>query len=53
LEKRVHDRCGNVNKNKTLIESEEAVEEDSPAITPPKKERTQKTRPSNRRKAAE
>jgi hypothetical protein len=31
----------------------EAVAEDSPAITPPKKERTQKTRPSNRRKAAE
>jgi hypothetical protein len=35
------------------IESEEAVAEDSPVITPPKKERTQKTRPSNRRKAAE
>ena len=35
------------------IQSEEAVEEDSPAITPPKKERTQKPRPSNRRKAAE
>jgi hypothetical protein len=35
------------------IESEEAVAEDSPAITPPKKKRTQKTRPSNRRKAAE
>jgi hypothetical protein len=31
----------------------EAVEEDSPAITPPKKERTQKSRPSNRRKSAE
>jgi hypothetical protein len=29
------------------------VKEDSPAITPPKKERTQKSRPSNRRKAAE
>jgi hypothetical protein len=36
------------------IESEEAVaEEDSPAITPPKRARTQKTRPANRRKAAE
>jgi len=35
------------------IESEEAVAEDSPVITPPKKERTQKPRPSNRRKAAE
>jgi hypothetical protein len=35
------------------IESEEAVVEDSPVITPPKKERTQKPRPSNRRKAAE
>jgi hypothetical protein len=35
------------------IESEEAVAEDSPVITPPKKERTQKTRPANRRKAAE
>jgi hypothetical protein len=31
----------------------EAVKEDSPAITSPKKERTQKSRPSNRRKAAE
>ena len=31
----------------------EAVEEDSPATTPPKKERTQKTRSSNRRKVAE
>jgi hypothetical protein len=29
------------------------AEEDSPAITPPKKERTQKSRPANRRKAAE
>ncbi|MEI6261800.1 MAG: hypothetical protein WCR46_18105 [Deltaproteobacteria bacterium] len=29
------------------------VAEDSPAITPPKKERTQKPRPANRRKAAE
>jgi hypothetical protein len=29
------------------------VKEDSPAITPPKKERTQKSRPSNRRNAAE
>jgi hypothetical protein len=29
------------------------AEEDSPAITPPQKERTQKPRPSNRRKAAE
>jgi hypothetical protein len=29
------------------------VEEDSPATIPPKKERTQKSRPSNRRKAAE
>jgi hypothetical protein len=35
------------------IESEEAVAEDSPATTPPPKERTQKSRPSNRRKAAE
>jgi hypothetical protein len=36
------------------FESEEAVaEEDSPAITPPKRARTQKTRPANRRKAAE
>jgi hypothetical protein len=35
------------------IESEEAVVEDSPVITPPKKERMQKPRPSNRRKAAE
>jgi hypothetical protein len=35
------------------IESEEAVAEDSPAITPPKKERTQKSRTANRRKAAE
>jgi hypothetical protein len=31
----------------------EAVEKDSPAITPPKKERTQKSRTANRRKAAE
>ena len=31
----------------------EAVVEDSPAITPPKKERTQKPRTANRRKAAE
>jgi len=31
----------------------EAVVEDSPAITPPKKERTQKPRPANRRKTAE
>jgi hypothetical protein len=31
----------------------EAVVEDSPVITPPKKERTQKPRPSNHRKAAE
>jgi len=31
----------------------EAVEEDSPATTQHKKERTQKSRPSNRRKAAE
>jgi hypothetical protein len=31
----------------------EAVVEDSPAITPPKKERTQKSRTANRRKAAE
>jgi len=29
------------------------TEDDSPVITPPKKERTQKSRPSNRRKAAE
>jgi DNA primase large subunit len=35
------------------IESEEAVAEDSQATTPPKKERTQKSRPSNRMKAAE
>jgi hypothetical protein len=35
------------------IQSEEAVADDSPATTPPKKERTQKTRPSNRRKTAE
>ena len=31
----------------------EAVVEDSPAIAPPKKERTQKSRTANRRKAAE
>ena len=31
----------------------EAVVEDSPTITPPKKERTQKSRTANRRKAAE
>ena len=31
----------------------EAVVEDSPAITPPQKERTQKSRTANRRKAAE
>jgi hypothetical protein len=31
----------------------EAVKEDSPATTLPKKERTQKSRPANRRKAAE
>jgi hypothetical protein len=37
----------------TEIESEDAVAEDSPAITSPKKERTQKSRPANRRKAAE
>ena len=36
LQQSVCDHCSNVNKNKTLIESEEAVEEDSPAITPPK-----------------
>jgi hypothetical protein len=35
------------------IESEEAVVEDSPAITPPKRARTQKIRPANRRKADE
>ena len=36
------------------IESEEAVaEEDSPAITPPKRARTQKARPANCRKADE
>ena len=35
------------------IESEEAVAEDSLAITSPKKERTQKSRTANRRKAAE
>jgi hypothetical protein len=35
------------------IKSEEAVVEDSPVITPPKKERTQKPRTTNRRKAAE
>jgi len=45
------------NFDDTSVDMEEDLtpeaEEDSPAITPPKKERTQKSRPANRRKAAE
>ena len=51
----VNQPAENIGTGVDMVEdlTQEAVAEDSPAITPPKKEQTQKTRPANRRKAAE